>query len=369
MGAKVSLTVFLVASLLAADSLQVVFDRAVSALAAQDYAAAEQGFQMVLKAKPNHIGALGNLGVVYSRTHRYAKAVEVYRRALRSGPNDQGLLLNLGLAYIQQEQYAKALPLFSRIVSANPHHQQGRELLATCELYTGRLRPAVERLESLRADEPQNPGLLYLLGVAYFRLNQPEKAAAALSELMTVASPAQANFLIGKANYANARFEAAAENFRKALETDPKFPSAHRELGKVYISLRRNEEAEAELKRALEADPADQEDHYYLGGLLFQEGRLQEAEAHLQTARSVNPDYWGPYYYLGRIRLQQKKPTEAVELLDRAVKLNPAESSVYYQLSRALKFSGKETESRKVLEKFKQLQADKLREEENAVRQ
>src|SRR5271155_5745142 len=88
---------------LAADPVQDAFDRAVAALAAGDYAAAEQGFQSVLKFKPDNAGALGNLGVVYSRTRRYAKAIEVYTKALDTSPSDPSLLLNLSLAYVQQE--------------------------------------------------------------------------------------------------------------------------------------------------------------------------------------------------------------------------------------------------------------------------
>ena len=45
-----------------------VLDRAVKDLASGDYAAAERGFQSVLRAQPNSAGALGNLAIVYSRT-------------------------------------------------------------------------------------------------------------------------------------------------------------------------------------------------------------------------------------------------------------------------------------------------------------
>ena len=88
--------------LLAADPLAQVFEKASTALSKADYAAAEAGFQQVLKASPKHIGALGNLGVVYSRTLRFDKAIEVYRRALALSPSDKGLLLNLGLAYTEE---------------------------------------------------------------------------------------------------------------------------------------------------------------------------------------------------------------------------------------------------------------------------
>ena len=60
-----------------ADSLEIVFREATQALAAGDLAAAERGFQRVLKARPDHVGALGNLGVVYSRMDRVTEAIPI----------------------------------------------------------------------------------------------------------------------------------------------------------------------------------------------------------------------------------------------------------------------------------------------------
>src|SRR6266567_3814189 len=140
----------------AADPLAQVFDKAVAALSAGDYTAAEAGFQQVLKAAPNHVGAMGNLGVVYSRTARFDQAIAVYRRALRLSPNDKGLLLNLGLAYVKQESYADARPVFQSLVKADPRNLQARELLATSELHTGQVTAAVRAFETLCGEDPQN---------------------------------------------------------------------------------------------------------------------------------------------------------------------------------------------------------------------
>ena len=46
-------------------SAKQAFDHAVAAMSNGDYAAAERGFQQVLKIEPKNIGALGNLGVVF----------------------------------------------------------------------------------------------------------------------------------------------------------------------------------------------------------------------------------------------------------------------------------------------------------------
>src|SRR5438034_10077140 len=84
-------------------SKEKIFESASAALRKGDYAAAEVGFRKVLQAEPRNIGAMSNLGVVYSRTLRYARAIEIYKRALRLSPREQGVLLNLGLVYLKQE--------------------------------------------------------------------------------------------------------------------------------------------------------------------------------------------------------------------------------------------------------------------------
>ena len=348
------------AALVAADPIQTTFEQAVQALSSHDYVRAEQGFQAVLKARPGNLGALGNLGVVYSRTHQYAKAIQVYRQALRAAPDDEGLLLNLGLAYIKQEQYSEGRPLFAKITGAHPANVQAQQLLATCQLYTGQVNEGVARLEALRAAQPRDVGVLYLLGLGYYRLGEKGKADALTAEMLSAGTAAQANFLMGRAAYEGGLFDDAAGYLAKALDADPGVPGGQRELGKSYISLRRTSDALAALKRAIAADPADAEALYFLGGALVQEGDIAASIAPLEKARTLNPDFWGNYYYLGRARLAQQKPQEAAKLLSEAARLNPEEAAVYYQLSRALKLAGRNEESLKALAQVKKLKASRL---------
>ena len=168
--------------LCAGDALLPVFQKAVAALSSGDYAAAEAGFQQVLKAAPNHVGALGNLGVVYSRTSRPDKAIAAYQRALRVVPQDKALMLNLGLIYVKQESYTDALPLFEKLVAANGSNLQARELLATCQLNTGRVAAAIQGLEALRKEDPATTASVYMVGIAYLgRTKSPKKPGASTS--------------------------------------------------------------------------------------------------------------------------------------------------------------------------------------------
>jgi tetratricopeptide (TPR) repeat protein len=282
-------------TLCAADSAKTLFDGAVTALSSGDTEGAERGFQAVLRQEPRNIAALSNLGVIYSRTSRSDQAIAVYQRALEISPDDQAILLNLGLVYLRQEDHAKALPLFSRVVVLDPQHLQARQLLAVCRAYLGQLEPAIRELEALRAANPQDDGILFLLGFAYLKNQEPEKAKPIFETMLEAAGPARAQFLIGRANYEATMFPQAEQSFLDVLRLDPQFPGAHLELGKVYICLRRTEDAIRELQLAVKDNPGDA--NYFLGGLLVQEGRFAEGVPYLERAKLAKPDSWAVYFY------------------------------------------------------------------------
>ncbi len=343
----------------AEDPLLRVFQKAVTALSSGDYAAAELGFRQVLKSAPRHVGALGNLGVVYSRTSRPHQAIQTYQRALAIVPRDKSLLLNLGLVYLKQESWIDARNTFARVVELDPENLQARELLATAQLSSGQANLAVRAFEELRRVDHANSGLLYLLGVAYLRQKQPEKARPVLDELIATAEPAKANFVLGKAYYESARFDEAEAYYRKVIGLAATFPGAHLELAKTLIS-QRDPEAEKELKIALDQDPNDSEALYFLGGFLLQDNRVKEALPFLERARELNPGFWGTYFYLGKARLAMKQAREAVALFEKASALNPGESSAYYQLGRALAQCGRAAEAERAMAKVKELKAREL---------
>jgi tetratricopeptide (TPR) repeat protein len=346
--------------LCAAEPAKKVFDDAARALTAGDYQTAERGFQSVLREQPNHIAALSNLGVIYSRTSRADQAISVYRRALRVSPDDKAILLNLGLVYLKQEAHSQALPFFERIVTIDPAHLQARQLLAVCRAYAGQLAPAIHELEALRAATPRDEGILFLLGFSYLKNHDAEKAKATFQQMFEAAGPLRAQFLVGKAYYEATLFPQAEECFLEVLRLDPRAPGARLELGKVYISLRRTDDAIRELETVLKDNPGDGDASYFLGGLLVQEGRFADGIPYLERANKLKPDFWAPYFYLGKAKLRLEKAADAVVLLQRAVALNPDEASAYYQLGRALEACGRQVEARRALLKVRDLRAAAL---------
>jgi superkiller protein 3 len=358
---KFGVGLYLCAFLLcAAEPAKVVFDGAVRALVAGDYDTAERGFQSVLRQQPGHVAALSNLGVIYSRTNRADEAIRVYQRVLKVSPDDEGVLLNLGLVYLRQEAHSRALPFFARVVAIDPQHSQARQLLAVCRVYVGQLAPAIGDLEGLRGAAPRDEGILFLLGFAYLKNHEPEKAKSIFELMFEAAGAERAQFLLGKAYYEATLFPDAEASFLEVLRLHPAFRGVHLELGKVYISLRRTDEAIRELELALKESPGDADASYFLGGLLAQGERYTEAIPYLERAKKVKPDFWAPYFYLGKVRLRLEQTAEAVVLLQRAVALNPDEANAYFQLGRALQASGRAAEARGALRRVAELRAAAL---------
>lgn len=347
-----------------ADALETTFSGAAAALSRGDFAAAEQGFQTVLKARPDHIGALGNLGVIYARSGRTREAIDAYRRALKIAPGDTALLVNLGLAYLKQNDQAAAKRIFAPLAGRSPQDARLRELLATTQVHTGESEKALATLEQL----PRSPNVIYLMGMANLRLGHREKARQLLDESFPAAmTPAQAAFLRGKAFYDATLFEDAIREYRKARELDATLPGVPIELARALVSARDNDAAEIELRGILKIHAGDADASYLLGAMLVQQGKTGEAIPLLEQARSARPDGWGAYYYLGRAKLQSSHARSAAPLLKKAAALNPDEPAVYYHLSRALKAIGREAEAREAAARVAELKRQGITRDQNAV--
>jgi protein O-GlcNAc transferase len=337
-------------------STEQIFGTAARDLQAGRYAEAEAGFTQVLAREPNNLGALGNLGVLYSRQNRPQKAVDTYRRALRLAPNEPGLLLNLGLAYLKLDDYVNAKPLFALLVkSPSPRQAQARELLAICQLQTGETALAITNLEALAGAEHVSSGVYHFLALANVKQKDLPRAQAVLTKLFANLPQAQAHYLEGRVWYDSAMFDRALASFEKAAAADPRLPGLALELGKTQVSLRNTAAALEQLRAASAQNPGDVEAQYFLGALLVQEARYDEAAPLLKAVSEARPDLWGTHYYLGKAQLALGHAAEALPLLQRAASRAPNESAVQYQLARALQSLGRKAEAQQAFAKVAKL--------------
>jgi len=116
----------------------------------------------------------------------------------------------------------------------------------------------------------------------------------------------------------------------KAMELEPNDPRIHHDLGMALLHQREYDQAIKHLSVALQGmpegfdvqyKPADM--HYNLGMALFQSGNFKDSASHLSQAVRIDPDSARSHYSLAMALAIQGQLDEAVEHYTRAVKINP----------------------------------------------
>ncbi len=158
------------------------------------------------------------------------------------------------------------------------------------KLRDGRYDAAIRTLEVLRFQEPDNPVVLFNLGMA---LSDRGRLRAAIAHLRraTELSPQNANahVALGVALVRDKQVDAAIASFRESVRLDGTNPWAHRNLAGCLVQASKTAEAEPHFRRAVELSPSDAAARVGLGKCLVALGRNEEADEHLLEAVRLDP--------------------------------------------------------------------------------
>src|SRR5882724_11852676 len=132
-------------SLLLALDPAALFQRAYQLQQAGDYAGAADAYREFLKARPDEVAGLANLGVVLAKLGRYDEAIAEYEAAEKLLPNDPRIGLNLALAYSKSGRLSEA----AAKLEALPKDNQVTLLLADTRLRMGENQRVIELLKPL----------------------------------------------------------------------------------------------------------------------------------------------------------------------------------------------------------------------------
>ncbi len=137
------------------------------------------------------------------------------------------------------------------------------------------------------------------------------------------------------------RFEAAAEDFAKAVASDPKDYYAHFNLAQAYGLLHRNTEGIAEYRKVLELKPGLYEAELNAGILLMRESEPAEALPLLAKAAEQKPEEFLPRYSLAAAQYQTGALADAEASYRRALEIDPKSAASESGLAHALARQGK----------------------------
>jgi tetratricopeptide (TPR) repeat protein len=124
--------------------------------------------------------------------------------------------------------------------------------------------------------------------------------------------------LTGKGQY-----EAAAEQWKKAMAMEPDDPGAHYGLGQTMFVMGKVDDGIAQFREALRLDPHSAEAHNGLGSALGQAGKASESIEQFHLALDDRPGYAEAHNNLGSALLAEHRLPEAVLEFKSALEANP----------------------------------------------
>jgi serine/threonine protein kinase/Tfp pilus assembly protein PilF len=117
----------------------------------------------------------------------------------------------------------------------------------------------------------------------------------------------------------------AERHFQAAMAVDPVPPLVRVRYALYFLTpQRRFEEAAMQYRRALETDPLSMMVHYGLAFALYCQGRYDDAIEHAAAAVDLYPDYWLVHFAMGLALAQKGCQQRAIASLEAVVRLSPS---------------------------------------------
>jgi TolB-like protein/Tfp pilus assembly protein PilF len=142
----------------------------------------------------------------------------------------------------------------------------------------------------------------------------------------------------------------AEEEFRRAIELNPRYATAHQWYGSLFWVRGQLDESMNEVSVARQLDPLSSIINREVGKQHYFARRYDDAIDALTRTIDLDPDFFLAHWYLGRTLVQQNRFDEAVDALERAVVLSSQDPFQIAALAHAHAVSGNENEALRLLD-------------------
>ncbi len=337
------------------DKIRKHYELAEAARHAGNLGAAESEYAVILGE------GYERLGRIYSARSDYPLALMFLEAAQKYQPNSPEVLVDLAIAYFGAQQYERALVPARKALAIAPDNAGAHQMLGKTYFMLGDLGKSISELETAAKLVPNDIDVAYTLGIAYLRNRQPAPAKQLFNSLIKIfGEKPQLHVVIGRAYRQSGLLPDAAEEFKKAIALDPRFPRAHYYLGITYL----RDEGQTKIGEALEefkievaANPDEFFANYYLGVVYNFQRQWDLAITFLQKASTIQPNNPDPYFQLGQAYQELNNHEQAIEVLKKAIALNPdlahnksQVTTAHHRLAQSLLKTGRTEAGRKELQ-------------------
>jgi tetratricopeptide (TPR) repeat protein len=128
--------------------------------------------------------------------------------------------------------------------------------------------------------------------------------------------------------------------YAEAVRLDPAFPSAHYNLGRLYLAQGEAQQGVTEVQEALRLYPDFAEAHELLGRAYTEQGRFPAAITHLERALALHPESATARNHLGRLYMAQGRLPEAIATFKQLIRQHADAAEAHHNLAVAYARSG-----------------------------
>jgi len=147
----------------------------------------------------------------------------------------------------------------------------------------------------------------------------------------------------------------AEKEFKRAIELNPGYATAHRCYAEYLSAMGRHNEAIAEAKRAQELDPLSLSINAVEGWVFALARRYDEAIAQCRRTLELNAGFYPAHLYLGWAYEQEKLYAEAISEYQKGIALEQGNPALAAYLAHGYAAAGKRTEALKIISNLREL--------------
>ena len=178
----------------------------------------------------------------------------------------------------------------------------------------------------------------------------PKAEAAARRALELDEELAEAHTSLAYANFLyDWDWSGAEKRFRRAIELNPNYATAHHFYSVYLMASGRHAEAQAEIKRARELDPLSIIINSVVGWIYYEGRQYPQAIQECEKTFEMDPNYVPALLDLGSVYLRTGKYDKAIVQFERARNVAEHKGVALSHLAQAHAMSGDKAEARKIL--------------------
>jgi tetratricopeptide (TPR) repeat protein len=258
----------------------------------RDYTSAESRLLEEIRQHPDSPELLDLLGGIFFLHGKYFNSAIAYNKEEVLKRLSTQSRFKLAMAYILIGHRDWARPEVERLARESPNEALYPYWLSRLDYDAQLFERAIAEAEASIERDPRMARAHDNLGLCYEAIGRFDEAIREYQEAANLERREQQPSPWPDVNMATllvklGRLDGVENTLREALQFDPRFPSAHYQLGLLFEKQGNNREAIKELQQAVHFDPSFDQPFYALGRIYQRAGERQKAESAYEEFRRL----------------------------------------------------------------------------------